>query len=87
MMQLLYNSENFSVIAVALTEQNQPQEVQRGGYEIVNKLTGKGIYLEGDLARKFQREVQQIAEQSDEQGDLEDYLQNYDELMHRVVQN
>ena len=85
-MQLLYNSDNFSVAAVELSQKGAPEMV-RGGYEIVNKLTGKGIYLEGDMAQQFQREVQMIADQSNEGEDLEDYLENYALLMHQVVQN
>lgn len=89
MMQLLYNSENYSVATIQLCEinSNDVSQIVRGGYEIVDKLTGRGIYLEGDLAEKFQHEIQQIAHQSSQGEDLEAYLQNYEVLMHQVVQN
>lgn len=86
MMQLLYNSDNYSVAAVELLTHASKPEQYRGGYEILDKLTGKGLYLEGDLALKFQREVQEITSNSDTQ-DLDSYLQSYDQLMHKVVQN
>lgn len=87
MMQLLYNSDNYSVAAVEFAACDTLVDRFRGGYEILDKLTGKGIYLEGDLALKFQREVQEIANDDDSPDGLDIYLQSYADLMHKVVQN
>lgn len=87
MMQLLYNSDNYSVAAVEFAAQDTSLDYFRGGYEILDKLTGKGIYLEGDMALKFQREVQQIANSDTSAEGLDAYLQSYTDLMHKVVQN
>lgn len=86
MMHILYNSDNYTVAAIQLAQVDSQEEV-RGGYEIMDKATGKGIYLEGDMARQFQREVEQIAKDSSEGEDLEAYLQHFELLMHQVVQN
>lgn len=87
MMQLLYNSDNYSVAAVEFAACDALVDCFRGGYEILDKLTGKGMYLEGDMALKFQQEVQKIASSEDGPDGLDIYLQSYADLMHKVVQN
>lgn len=87
MMQVLYNSDNYSVAAVEFAACDTLVDYFRGGYEILDKLTGKGIYLEGDLALKFQQEVQQIANSETGSDGLDAYLQGYADIMHKVVQN
>lgn len=104
MMELVYNSEYFSVVAVALPAQrmqvddehapdtDEPRahtsQTARGGFEIVDKLTGKGIYLDGFLAQGFERKVQQIVAQGNEDSgeQFENVLQEYTSLMSQVVQ-
>jgi len=62
-MQLLYNSDSFAVVQIELATTETPAEPDsRGGYEIVDKLARKEIYLQGALAVSFQRGVQALVE-------------------------
>jgi Protein of unknown function (DUF3567) len=82
-MQMLYNSESFVVVrfddpALAQVAQSggaaAPAPRGRGGYEIVDKLAGKEIYIEGAVAESFQQGVQAIVEQ---QGPSEEALDEF----------
>lgn len=66
-MQLLYNSDSFAVVQIQLTPQETIAEPgSRGGYEIVDKLAKREIYLQGELAQSFQRGVQALVEAQDD---------------------
>jgi Protein of unknown function (DUF3567) len=70
-MQMLYNSENFAVVRFELEPPDQTAGVSavpataavpRGGYEIVDKTVRREIFLDGALAERFQRGVQELVE-------------------------
>lgn len=62
-MQLLYNSDSFAVVQIQLTPQETIAEPgSRGGYEIVDKLARREIYLRGALAESFKRGVQALVD-------------------------
>ena len=56
-MQLLYNSEAFTVLQISVSDAEVEGAPLRGGFEIVDKSSRKGIYIEGALAEGFQRGV------------------------------
>jgi hypothetical protein len=49
LMELLYNSEAFSVVQISVAGRGDEVMPLRGGFEIVDKSTRKGIYIEGAL--------------------------------------
>ena len=52
----------------------------RGGYEIVDKMARKGIFIEGALAEQFQLGVQALAEQSSTQEAFDEYIARFGAL-------
>jgi Protein of unknown function (DUF3567) len=81
-MQMLYNSDNFVVVQFedAVAAEMQPMSagaaLSRGGFEIVDKNARTDIFIEGALAERFQRGVQQLVAQSPGGASLE-ALDNY----------
>jgi Protein of unknown function (DUF3567) len=85
-MQMLYNSDNFVVVhfedalAAELAHPNAIAALSRGGFEIVDKQARTDIFIEGALAERFQRGVQQLVEQSPGGASLEaldDYIAGF----------
>jgi hypothetical protein len=82
-MHMLYNSDSFVVVRFDVPARAQgtqdapaaaPAPVGRGGYEIVDKMAGKEIYIEGAVAESFQQGVQAIV---DQQGPSEEALDEF----------
>jgi hypothetical protein len=63
-MQMLYNSESYVVVHFDVPGGSGVPQLKRGGYEIVDKFARKEIFLEGALADRFQRGVQELVEGS-----------------------
>ena len=61
-MQTLYNSDSYVVVSFDLPADDggAPVRPQRGGFEIVDKLARKEIYIEGALAEHFKSGVQAL---------------------------
>ena len=89
-MQMLYNSDSYIVVqfeAAAPADPAVPSDIPaaihitgRGGFEIVDKFARKEIYIEGALADRFQRGVQEIVAQSPEGASadaLDDYIAGF----------
>ncbi len=71
-MQMLYNSDAFVVV------QFDEPTVGRGGYEIVDKLARKEIYIEGLLAESFKTGVQALADKDEPSAeDLDEFIGRY----------
>ncbi len=84
-MQMLYNSDSFTVLRFEATPaggstQGTTQALLRGGFEIMDKSSRKGIYLEGAVAESFQRGVQALVEQGPDPEALDNYLAGYTAL-------
>ena len=85
-MNLIYNSDSFAVVQISLEAEaahkgeGQGEAEARGGYEIVDKLAKKGIYIEGALAQRFREGVQALAAQEPSTEDIDDYIAGYTEL-------
>ena len=77
-MQLLYNSDSFAVVQIELATPETPAEPDsRGGYEIVDKLARKEIYLRGALAQSFQRGVQALVDAESDTGVSAEVMDNF----------
>lgn len=79
---LVYNSDSFVVVQVALSEDEShgagEPRLLHGGYEIVDKLARKGIYIDGALAESFREGVQALAADHEPSvEELDDYIAAY----------
>lgn len=82
-MNMLYDSETFSVVHVDAhpihdgdAASNGPQ-MPRHGFEIVDKRTGKELFLDGSWAELFQERLTAWQRQAPTQDEVEDTLEGY----------
>ncbi|MBK9136713.1 MAG: DUF3567 domain-containing protein [Betaproteobacteria bacterium] len=78
-MQLLYHSDSFVVVRIDVPAEH-PGDLQRGGYEIVDKFARKEIFLEGLLAESFKAGVEQLAETEPSVEEFDAYLARFTAL-------
>ena len=85
-MNVLYNSDSFSVMHLqAIDADAQPVRadvpaLQREGFEIVDKRSGKEIYLEGHWAELFEGHLREWQARAPSQEEVEETLAGYAEL-------
>ena len=90
-MDMLYNSETFSVMHLQMQETEilptRPDVpvLARHGFEIVDKHSGKELFLEGSWAEQFQAHLRAWQENSPTQEEVEDTLAGYAELAQNPV--
>lgn len=100
-MHTLYDSETYSVThmlanAVAteaagasgggpLVQVLLVPALARHGFEIVDKRSGKEVYLDGSWAELFQRHISAWQEKTPTQEEVEDTLEQYAELAQNPV--
>ena len=90
-MQMLYDSESFVVVHMQLeTLGNDTTEVKkptlaRHGFEIVDKRSGKEVFLDGSWAELFQQQITAWQVNTPTQEEVEDTLDGYAELAHNPV--
>ena len=92
-MHMLYDSESFVVVHM-LTEHPSSSPVgsasaeallPRHGFEIVDKSSGKEVYLDGAWAELFQQEVNTWEAEGSSQEEIEATLTKYAELAQNPV--
>ncbi len=89
-MQMLYDSDSFVVVQM---QPDMPEAAQtpaqpwlaRHGFEIVDKRSGKEVYLDGSWAEMFQRQLKGWQENTPTQEEVETTLEGYAELAHTHV--
>ena len=86
-MQTLYNSAAYTVVAF---ERVAPDAADQsaghgGGFEIVDKFSGKGIFIQGAVADSFQQGVQALVAQGPDEEALDDYIAAYTLLAQQPV--
>ena len=90
-MQMLYDSDSFVVVQI---HANAPEdfapkpaipELARHGFEIVDKRSGKEVYLDGSWAELFQQRLNGWQKNMPTQEEIEDTLEGYAELAHTPV--
>ena len=90
-MNLLYESETFAVmhmLANAPTETaatSSAPQLERHGFEIVDKRSGKEVYLDGSWAEMFQMHIQAWQQNTPTQEEVEDTLERYTGLAQQPV--
>jgi len=87
-MQTLYDSESFVVMHILASAlpplegdnadaQTHPRQMPRQGFEIVDKRSGKELYLDGSWAELFQRQILAWKLQAPSQEEVENTLEGY----------
>lgn len=91
-MQMLYNSDNFAVVAFEVPAREPASQageasgvLTRGGYEIVDKFSRKEIYLEGAMAESFKAGVEALIQTSPSVEEIDAYIERFTSLMHQPV--
>ena len=91
-MQMLYNSDSFIVVrfdvpaptALGAADAAAPI-LGRGGYEIVDKLARKEIFLEGLMAESFKTGVQAIVDGEATPEAFDEFIGRYTALAQQPV--
>ena len=90
-MNLLYESESFAVMHVLANDTGEaaplskPPTLERHGFEIVDKRSGKEVYLDGSWAEMFQLQITAWQQTTPSQEEVEDTLEQYAELAQNPV--
>jgi hypothetical protein len=98
-MQMLYDSESFVVVHMQTPTQtlggehdliedaqgHQLPAMSRNGFEIVDKRSGKELYLDGSWAEMFQLQILAWQKDTPSQEEVEDTLDRYSELAQNPV--
>ena len=87
---MLYDSESYAVVHVQPTEGDAPLAphlpvLSRHGFEIVDKRSGKEVYLDGSWAELFQQHITAWQLNTPTQEEVEDTLEGYAELAQNPV--
>ncbi|WP_137892312.1 DUF3567 domain-containing protein [Ramlibacter sp. 2FC] len=90
-MHMLYDSEQFAVMHLLADfpadehVQTQGPQLARHGFEIVDKRSGKEVYLDGSWAELFQRQIDAWQQNTPTQEEVEDTLDRYAGLAQNPV--
>ena len=93
-MHMLYDSDSFVVVhmladtglSVAGNDTTPPEpQLVRHGFEIVDKRSGKEVYLDGSWAEMFQQQIQAWQREAPTQEEVEDILDRYTGLAQNPV--
>ena len=98
-MQMIYDSDTFVVLhltpelplsadgeTVITPSATEPlRHLQRQGFEIVDKRSGKEVYLDGSWAEMFQQQIQAWQREAPTQEEVEDILDRYTGLAQNPV--
>ena len=81
-MQMLYDSDSFVVVHMVPDSEDDASEsagpqLARHGFEIVDKRSGKEVYLDGSWAEMFQEKIMDWQRNTPTQEEVEDTLDGY----------
>ena len=82
-MNLIYNSEQYSVVEFGADEQREA--LRFGGYEIMDKSGKREIFIGGPLAEAFRKNVEDLIASEPTVEEIDDFLGMYDALMSQPV--
>ena len=90
-MHMLYDSDSYVVVHMQANaiDEGQPQVaaplLARDGFEIVDKRSGKEVYLDGSWAELFQQHITAWQANTPTQEEVEDTLEGFAELAQNPV--
>ena len=76
---MLYHSDSFVVVQFELPEADAGTG-PRGGFEIVDKLAGKEIWLDGAVAASFKAGIDALVEREPTEDAVDDFISGYTQL-------
>jgi hypothetical protein len=76
-MEMVYNSDSYTVVAVDLPA---PGADAVGGFEIVDKSARKGIFISGLVAQGFKAGVSALVERGPTEAELDEFIAGYTRL-------
>lgn len=79
-MNMIYNSPNYCVVEFKSDEIDF-----EGGFEIMDKLGRREIFIEGDLAENFRANVQELIESEPSIEEVDDFLSRFEGLMQQPL--
>jgi hypothetical protein len=79
-MNMIYNSPSYCVV-----EFRDAEAESVGGYEIMDKTARREIFIAGPLAHRFRRDVESLIATEPSIEDVDDYLSQFDNLMHHPL--
>ena len=74
-MNVLYNSEHYYVI-------EYPGE---HGYEVVNKQSGRGTFLQGESADRFRDSMHSVIARNPTNESMDEFLSGLDSMLHQPI--
>lgn len=87
-MHMLYNSDSFAVVLFEITSAadlllaGDDPAPTRGGFEIVDKLARKDIFIEGAMAETFKAGVEALmADEEPSEEELDEYIAGFTSLV------
>lgn len=75
-MSMLYDSDNYVVVHIPLDPEAKVED-KRDGFEILDKNTNKGVFLSGDWALMFDKQIKAWQQDVPSQEDVEEVLSKY----------
>ncbi|MDP1650925.1 MAG: DUF3567 domain-containing protein [Rubrivivax sp.] len=84
-MQMLYNSDSYVVVQFDVPGPTEGTTPRRGGFEIVDKLARKEIFIEGAVAESFQRGVQSLVQEGPNEEAIDDFIAGFTALAQQPV--
>lgn len=92
-MHMLYDSDAFAVVHILanaaedgeLVQTDDGPQIPRHGFEIVDKRSGKEVYLDGSWAEMFQIQITEWQKNTPSQEEVEDTLEGYASLAQMPV--
>lgn len=74
-MQMVYNSDSY--VVVQFDAPGREPGTAAGGYEIVDKFARREIYLQGSVAERFERGVQELVRQGPNPESLDEFIASF----------
>lgn len=85
-MHLLYNSDAFTVMQfVADSDPEAGGASARVGFDIVDKVGRREIYIDGAVAERFSAGVQQLVRDSTDVEDFDEFIESFTNAAHQQV--
>ena len=89
-MQMIYNSDSFTVVQYSIPADASPMGAteggaDRGGYEIVDKFARKEIFLQGAMAQSFQLGVENLIQTRPSEEEVDDFIDGFTALMQQPL--
>lgn len=84
-MQMLYNSDSFTVVQFEPDAEAGQAAAGAGGFEIVDKFARREVYLHGVLAAQFRAGVESLMSGQPSEDDFDDFIARFTHLAPQPV--